>query len=87
MRVYQRGVYTPMDKVTFDILCKASTLVTVEDPDVDWPEAIKLEIPRIVPRIKKLLGINNSPMEMYRSKLKRRNETYESLAGNRKPKQ
>lgn len=42
MRVYKRGVLIPMDKLTWDDMCSPCTYTNWdEDPDVDFPEAVK----------------------------------------------
>ena len=43
MRVYDKGKYVPIEEVTWDLLCKASTYVDFnQDVYVDWPEHIRV---------------------------------------------
>lgn len=41
MRVYQSGQMIPMDHVTWDTMCSPRTVVTEEDPGIDFPPAVR----------------------------------------------
>ena len=52
MRVYDKGTHVPMGDVTWELLCKSSTIVDFNlDRDVGWPHELG--------RIAQAKGLNN----------------------------
>lgn len=69
MRVYQSGQMIPMERVTWGIMCSPRTLVTDEDPSVDFPPCVKRSAREAPLRIAKALGASKKLIARLRKSL------------------
>jgi len=56
MKVYNKGIYIPMDQVTWDMMCSPETRVTNEAPLIWFPLAVRRAAITAPNRIAKYFG-------------------------------
>lgn len=69
MRVYQSGKVIPMGCVTWDVMSSPRTMVTEEDPGVDFPPAVKKASREAPLRIAQALRAPRELIERFKASL------------------